>query len=242
MLASPLASPCTYGRNSTIDPLDVACHTNIMIRAADNYIPREVHVWRPHFDPSPELANAVSKLIENERAIDHLKIYGSKEVSIDLEESLSHRYSIPIARTDTIFRAHTAPIHLSGDVRVKLMKRYDDYETVRVAMKPHQQAYFNKLVNLIDRTGIDDLLPQPGSAQHYLYFDVRPDDLASTQEERILRLKEFGRAVTSRLHFVRPDEYLGHREIKLINLEPEPPTELSDDNFPPLPYYKERSA
>ena len=176
-------------------------------------VSQEVYILRPRFDPSDHLVKAVSTLLEFHSDVKHVKFYGSKEVVLDHYESRMHQFDLRVAHANRLLREDTRPINFSGELRSKeLGSRTSDSKIRRVVMRPLFQTRFNTVVNQIEEAGLPELRHQPLSANHYIYFDLRPDELVQDANQRRMAFVAFKEAL-GEPDFVTPDQYVGHDDM-----------------------------
>lgn len=211
--------------------------------AKDEYIAHEVYVVRPTFNPSEAMFASMVRLLGSERDANRVTIYGSKEVTLDSMHAGYSHYDRHIALADHAMAAATQPILftrrgvIGGPVRDRSTRR----KNIRIAMPTSDQEYFNNLVGVIDDVEVDGRRlfnedPQRPDAQHYPYFEVRPDQLPDDRQRRLELLAKFGRELMDRSHFILPNKYSGRNEARWNKI-----TELPSSR-PSLPMTDELSA
>lgn len=202
----------------------------------EQYVPQEVHVLRPHFDPSEELVKALRQLLGNDAA-GRVNIYGSKEVSLDPIDVRHYHYDREITQASRRLKAKSRPILFSRRIiGGKINDPTSGNELIRIAMPTASQDYFNFVVNQIDAVNLENLIPQRPGAPHYPYFEVAPHQLPSNREDRLERLEKFRLNLLSHSAFIIPDEYVGRHEVRKRKLG------QIGSGVSPFPNVNERSA
>lgn len=162
------------------------------MRNAEQMPAREVDVLRQRFRLSGNLSNAVRPLLETTSRKATLKVYSSKEITLDPSTPLQS----VLAFNDQFLRL-AQPFYLEGKIELAEDK---------ILIYPRAQRTFNELARMTD--ALPDMKPQPKDMDHFLYVELPEAALLKSLDERRRAVEDYKKAVVDvrmgRLHSVVP--------------------------------------